>query len=69
METDVRKTPPFRVANIKDGLPLARDALVARQFHREREHVVLERIDGGHLVTAGSYEWTSYVQSASIGRL
>ena len=58
-----------RVANVKDGHPLAVDAPVARQLHRERELVVLERVDGGHLVTFGSNDGTSYVQRASVGRL
>ena len=67
--TQSREPLTIRVADAKDGLVIARDAPVARQFHRERELVVLERIDGGHLVTSGSNYWTSYVQGASVGGL
>jgi len=56
-----REALPIRVANVENGLPVTSDAKVARQLHRERELVVLERVDCGHLVTAGSDDGASYV--------
>ena len=68
VEQDRRKPLAVTVSDRYDRLPLARDAPVVGQRHRECELVVLERIDGGHLVALGSDDGTRHVQSAAVRR-
>ena len=69
VKPDARQPLVIQIADAEDGLPMARTEAgrpVARQLHRERELVVLERVDGGDLVARGGDDGTGDVEHTAV---